>query len=64
MAEFLIGDVKQVRELFDSNKVNKHLNDGWVLLSNATGTDESGYPICRYALGWLGEASPKEEYQY
>ncbi|PBP91062.1 hypothetical protein CCL09_05830 [Pseudomonas congelans] len=32
MAEFLIGDVRQVRELEIEREVNLHSRDGWVLL--------------------------------
>ena len=29
MADFLIGDVKQVRELTQQSMVNSHLKGGW-----------------------------------
>ncbi|ALN18479.1 hypothetical protein [Ectopseudomonas mendocina] len=64
MADFLIGDVKKVRELFEADKVNKHLKGGWVLLSQATGKDEQGYPLAKYVLGWLSEEAPLHEYEY
>lgn len=64
MADFLIGDVKKVRELFDAHKVNKHLKGGWVLLSQATGKDEQGYPLTQYVVGWLADEEPLAEHLY
>lgn len=65
MADFLIGDVRLVRELNQEYKVNKHIADGWVLLSAvAAGSRESDGPVSRYILGWLEQAEPKAEYQY
>ncbi|RXT91183.1 hypothetical protein B1F69_14695 [Pseudomonas syringae] len=73
MADFLIGDVKQVRELVTDREVNRHLKDGWVLLlvraglahdrNPETGEWES-LPTTSYVIGWLGEGEPKTTDQY
>jgi len=65
MADFLIGDVRLVRELNQEHKVNKHIADGWVLISAVTASSrESDGPVSRYILGWLEQAEPKAEHQY
>ncbi len=65
MADFLIGEVKQLRELNQVNLANKHLKAGWVLLSAATAASrESDGTVSRYILGWLGDDEPLQEYQY
>ncbi|WP_122581194.1 hypothetical protein [Pseudomonas viridiflava] len=73
MADFLIGDVKQVRELVNEREVNEHLRDDWVLLLVRAGVDhdrnpETGewenLPNTSYVLGWLGEGEPKTIEQY
>ncbi|HCF1785604.1 MULTISPECIES: hypothetical protein [Pseudomonas] len=52
MADFVISDVKKVREVFDWVRVNEHLARGWVLLSISTGQDDVKSPAVRYILGW------------
>jgi hypothetical protein len=73
MADFLIGDVKQVRELDHDNLVNAHLNDGWALLlvrqgSNVGHSPVSGeletYTLTSYVVGWRGEAEAKSLADY
>ncbi|WP_046270891.1 hypothetical protein [Pseudomonas syringae] len=73
MAEFLIGDVKQVRELEIDREVNLHLGDGWVLLLVRPGVihdrnPETGkwenLPNTSYVVGWLGSEEPKTISQY
>jgi hypothetical protein len=68
MADFLIGDVKQVRELQQDRLVNAHLDDGWVLLLVRAGTDVDHspvtgqletYAVTAYVLGWTGTDMPK-----
>lgn len=73
MADFLIGDVKQVRELDQDDIVNAHLADGWVLLLVRAGTDMghnpvSGefetYGVTAYVIGWTEIDAPKSESAY
>ncbi|MDU8417487.1 hypothetical protein RYA60_04350 [Pseudomonas syringae] len=73
MAEFLIGDVRQVRELETEREVNLHLRDGWVLLLVRPGVihdrnPETGVwenlPNTSYVVGWTGEDEPKNVGQY
>ena len=65
MADFLIGDVKQVRELTQQMMVTKHLKAGWVLLSAATAaSQEMDGLVSRYILGWLGDDEPLPDYKY
>ena len=65
MAEVLISDVKQVRELTQQSMVNRHLKGGWVLLSAVTAaSQELDGPASRYILGWLGENEPLPDYKY
>ncbi|HEP7981914.1 TPA: hypothetical protein VDT36_003007 [Pseudomonas aeruginosa] len=59
MADFVISDVKKVREVFDWLRGNEHLARGWVLLSIAKGQDDQKSPVVRYILGWTrGELPP------
>lgn len=65
MADFVIGDVKLVRELNIESKVNLHLKDGWILLNvQSAPSRESDGVVTRYILGWLDEEEPKPEYKY
>ena len=65
MPDFLIGDVKQVRELNQVSTVNKHLKGGWVVLSTvAAASRESDGAVSRYILGWLSDEEPLPEYKY
>jgi hypothetical protein len=73
MTDFLIGDVKKVRELNREELVNRHLADGWVLLLVRQG-QESGHnpetgqwqtePTTVYVIGWISEEEPKPEQFY
>lgn len=47
-----------------SGNMNKHLKGGWVLLSQATGKDEQGYPLTQYVVGWLADEEPLAEHLY
>lgn len=47
-----IDEVKEVVETNDKKEVNSFLKAGWVLLSVASGTSESGEPYHYYSLGW------------
>ncbi|ELO1028200.1 TPA: hypothetical protein L4847_007045 [Pseudomonas aeruginosa] len=58
MADFVISDVKKVREVFDWVRVNEHLARGWVLLSIAEGQDDQKSPVVRYILGWVKDELP------
>lgn len=58
MADFVISDVKKVREVFDWVRVNEHLARGWVLLSIAEGQDDQESPVVRYILGWVKDELP------
>ncbi|HGM7234400.1 hypothetical protein MN180_32305 (plasmid) [Pseudomonas aeruginosa] len=58
MADFVINDVKKVREVFDWVRVNEHLARGWVLLSIAEGQDDQKSPVVRYILGWVKDELP------
>ena len=65
MAEFLISDVKKVRELNQAHVVNKHVEGGWVVLSVVTAASrESDGPVSRYILGWLVDEEPLPEHKY
>lgn len=73
MSDFLIGDVKQVRELNIEREVNMHLADGWVLLLVRPGVDhdrnpETGdwenLPNTTYIIGWLSDGAPKSIDEY
>ena len=73
VAEFVIGDVKAVRELAHERLVNAHLAEGWVLLliregSNVGHSPVSGdletYSETSYTLGWVGESEPKSEQEH
>ncbi|KPB29045.1 MULTISPECIES: hypothetical protein [Pseudomonas syringae group genomosp. 2] len=73
MADFFISNVKQVRELELEHEVNRHLQDGWVLLLVRPGVShernlETGLweslPSTEYVLGWIGETEPKTIAQY
>lgn len=65
MAEFLIQDVRIVRELNQVHVVNKHIKGGWVLLSSVTAASrESDGPVSRYILGWLSDEEPLQEHKY
>lgn len=65
MADFVIGDVRIVRELYNEGKVNRHLKDGWVLLSAVSAASrESDGLVTRYILGWLEDDEPKPEHKY
>lgn len=37
-----------------SSDANEKLAEGWILLDTATGKDEEGFPIVRFALGFPG----------
>ncbi|MYM52957.1 hypothetical protein [Pseudomonas aeruginosa] len=58
MADFVISDVKKVREVFDWVRVNEHLARGWVLMSIAEGQDDQKSPVVRYILGWVKDELP------
>ncbi|MCO2426285.1 hypothetical protein FA345_23885 [Pseudomonas aeruginosa] len=58
MADFVISEVKKVREVFDWVRVNEHLARGWVLLSIAEGQDDQKSPVVRYILGWVKDELP------
>ncbi|MFG9286683.1 hypothetical protein ACEP1S_29265 [Pseudomonas aeruginosa] len=58
MADFVISDVRKVREVFDWVRVNEHLARGWVLLSIAEGQDDQKSPVVRYILGWVKDELP------
>lgn len=65
MADFLIGDVKQVRELTQQRMVNSHLKGGRVVLSAATAASlEMDGLVSRYILGWLGDGELLKDYEY
>lgn len=65
MAEFLISDVKQVRELTQERMVSKHIKGGWVLLSAvAAASREADGTVSRYIMGWLGDDEPLPDYKY
>lgn len=65
MAEFLISNVKKVRELTQEHSANKHIKGGWVLLSAATAASrESDGTVSRYILGWLSDEEPLQEHHY
>lgn len=66
MSDFQLSSVKQIRK-FSSNNVaalNKHLADGWVLISAADGKDETGYPLTLYTVGWAKDEAPQQEHEY
>ncbi|HCF6377415.1 TPA: hypothetical protein NIH98_006474, partial [Pseudomonas aeruginosa] len=58
MADFVISDVKKVREVFDWVRVNENLARGWVLLSIGEGQDDQKSPVVRYILGWVKDELP------
>jgi len=65
MADFLMSDVKKIRELNQVDAVNKHIKGGWVLLSVAAAASrESDGAVSRYILGWLSDDEPLPEYKY
>jgi hypothetical protein len=73
MAGFVIGDVKQVRELTWGLLVNSHLADGWVLLLVRAGQEldrnfdtgeEEKVTTTVYVIGWIGDDEPKSELFY
>lgn len=65
MADFLIGDVKQVRELTQQSMVNSHIKAGWVLLSAVSAaSQEMDGAVSRYILGWLSDDEPLPDYKY
>lgn len=73
MAEFVIGDVKAVRELTHERLVNAHLAEGWVLLLVREGSNVGHSPVSGdletysetfYTLGWVGESEPKSEEEH
>lgn len=68
MAEFVIGDVRKVREFTCKDVVNLHLVDGWVLLLVRQGqethrnyeTDQwESVPSTVYVIGWISEDEAK-----
>lgn len=50
MDKFSIYDIKQVKEFYDSDDVNRHLKLGWILLSVGFNT-EDGETCKVYILG-------------
>ncbi|MGF9822564.1 hypothetical protein ABE430_20390 [Brevibacillus agri] len=56
-------ELDRVNELIETtaqNEVNQKLKNGWILLSVASGNTEEGYPVFRYALGWVHNESEQE----
>ncbi|EIB6900973.1 hypothetical protein OZZ14_09490 [Acinetobacter baumannii] len=47
--------IKKVITIYDVRQVNKCLSEGWVILSIASGQDESKYPLNQYSLGHVNE---------
>lgn len=73
MAEFVIGDVKQVREFTWPQLVNSHLADGWGLLLVRAGQEidrnfdtgkEENVATTVFVIGWIGDNEPKSELLY
>ncbi|WP_346395409.1 hypothetical protein [Pseudomonas syringae] len=73
MAEFLIGDVRQVARAGDRARIDLHLRDGWVLLMVRPGVihdrnPETGVwenlPNTSYVVDWTGEDESKNVGQY
>jgi len=60
MANIDLTKVKQVRVASDAYDANKLIEKGWVMIDTASGKDETGYPITKYSMAWMGEAPPKE----
>lgn len=67
MAEFVIGDVRRVREFTSKDMVNLHLVDGWVLLLVRVGQEldrnfdtgnEETVATTVYVIGWIGNEEP------
>lgn len=70
MTGFVIGNVRQVREITAANQVNLHLSKGWVLLLVRTGQEtdynyETGkpetLPTTVYVIGWANEGEPEND---
>ncbi|MGH8081905.1 MAG: hypothetical protein ACREP7_15125 [Lysobacter sp.] len=53
-----IGEVLQTEQVAD---VNQRLQDGWVILAIATGTNSEGAPSLLYSLGLPYEDDEEEE---
>lgn len=53
-----IGEVVQID---DVQEVNQRLQDGWVVLAVATGTQSSGEPWLRYSMGLPYEDEEDED---
>lgn len=54
-------DITKAKELvarFDVNDANRFIKAGWTLVGQAHGKDESGYPLTKYELAWLGDGEP------
>lgn len=73
MADFVIGDVRQVREFSWVDMANIHLADGWVLLLVRDGQETDHNPVTGdletvpttvYVIGWIGEDQPKNRNIY
>ncbi len=47
--------IKKVITIYDVQRVNSCLREGWVILSISIGQDESKYPITQYSLGHENE---------
>ena len=60
-----LSEIKEVRELNRQNSVNKHLANGWVLLSVASASDDEAHGlVTKYVLGWLSSERAPQEYEY